>query len=90
MRNREVLIEFYKFPSHSPTVKTTRGGSQIFKRNEIGVNRYGSASVAVVKAFDRLVKRGLAIRKYNHGIILTEEGYRKAEVLLDGIGKRFI
>jgi hypothetical protein len=90
VRNREVLIEFYKFSFHSPSVNTTSGSPQIFYRTEIGINRYRSASVSVAKAFNRLDRRGLAIRKYNHGIILTEEGSRKAKVLLAGIGKRVI
>jgi len=74
VKNREVLIEVYKFPFHSPSANTSSGTPQIFKRQEIGICRYRSASVSVVKAFNRLVNRGLAIRKQNHGIILTEEG----------------
>jgi hypothetical protein len=81
VKNREVLIEVYRFPFHSPSADTSSGTPQIFKRQEIGISRYRSASVSVAKAFNRLVKRGLAIRKYNHGIILTEEGTKKAEVL---------
>jgi hypothetical protein len=81
VRNREVLIKFYGFPFHSPSINTTSGSPQIFRRTEIGISRYQSASVAVVKAFNRLAKRGFAIRKYNHGIILTEEGNEKAKVL---------
>jgi len=80
--NKEVLIRFYKFPFHLPSANTTSGSPQIFRRIEIGINRYRSASVSVVKAFNRLVKRGLAIRKHNHGIILTEEGKDNAKVLL--------
>ena len=74
VKNRDVLIEVYKFPFHSPSADTSSGTPQIFKRQEIGICRYRSASVSVVKAFNRLVNRGLAIRKQNHGIILTEEG----------------
>jgi hypothetical protein len=81
VKNREVLIKIYKFPFHSPSVNTTSGTPQIFRRAEIGISRYRSASVSVVKAFNRLIKRGLAIRKYNHGIILTEEGKEKAKNL---------
>jgi hypothetical protein len=81
VKNRDVLIEVYKFPFHSPSADTTSGTPQIFKRQEIGISRYRSASVSVVKAFNRLVGRGLAIRKYNHGIILTDEGAKKAEIL---------
>ncbi|MFX0066851.1 MAG: hypothetical protein ACFFC7_32360 [Candidatus Hermodarchaeota archaeon] len=69
VKNYEVLIKVYKFPSHSP-------GPQIFNRQEIGINRYKSASVSVAKAFNRLAERGLAHRKYNHGIILTEKAPR--------------
>jgi Mn-dependent DtxR family transcriptional regulator len=42
---------------------------------------YRSASVSVVKAFNRLVNRDLAIRKQNHGIILTEEGVKVTRAL---------
>ena len=48
-----------------------RNGALIYDRKIIGINRYKSASVAVVKAFDRLVERNLA--QSNHGILLTEE-----------------
>ena len=79
--NREVLIEVYKFPFHSPSADTPSGSLQIFERAEIGINRYRAASVSVVKAFNRLVKRGLATRGCNHGIVLTDEGTKKVEVL---------
>ena len=81
VKNGGVLIEVYGFPFHSPSVYTTSGTPQIFKRQEIGISRYRSASVSVVKAFNRLVKRGLAIRKYNHGIILTEKGVKVTRAL---------
>ena len=81
VRNKEVLIKVYKFPFHSPSANTTSGSPQIFRRSEIGINQYRSASVSVVKSFNRLAKRGLAIRKYNRGIILTEEGSKKAKIL---------
>jgi hypothetical protein len=76
VKNKDVLIEFYKFPPHAPGPSHVSGTPQIFYRCEIGMNRYNAASVAVVKAFNRLVQRGLAVRKYNHGIILTEEGVK--------------
>lgn len=79
--NREVLIEVYNFPFHSPSADTTSGTPQIFIRKEIGINRYKSASVAVVKAFNRLVKRGLAQRKHNFGILLTEAGVKAARAI---------
>ncbi len=79
--NREVLIEVYNFPFHSPSADTTSGTPQIFFRKEIGINRYCSASVAVVKAFNRLVKRGLAQRDSNYGILLTEAGVKTAVAL---------
>ena len=82
VKNGSVLIEVYKFPFHSPSVYTTSGTPQIFKRQEIGICRYRSASVSVVKAFNRLVKRGLAVRKYNHGIVLTVEGSKVVKVLM--------
>ena len=82
VRNRDVLIMYYGFPIHSFSADTTSGTPQIFKPQEIGTSRYRSASVSVVKAFNRLVKRGLAIRKYNHGIILTEGGTKVAKTLI--------
>ena len=82
VKNRDVLIEVYKFPFHSPSANTSSGTPQIFKRQEIGISRYRSASVSVVKAFNRLVNRGLAIRKYNHGIILTDKGTKVAKTLV--------
>ena len=81
VENKDVLIEFYKFPAHAPGPSHVSGTPQIFNRQEIGISRYRSASVSVVKAFNRLVNRGLAIRKQNHGIILSAEGMKKAKVL---------
>ncbi len=74
-----MLIGFYKFPAHVPAEGTTNGSPHIFNRKEIGINRYMAASVSVVKAFNRLVERRLAKRKYNHGIILTEAGAKVGE-----------
>jgi hypothetical protein len=81
VRNYEVLERFYGFPAHAPKPSHESGSPQIFNRQEIGISRYRSASVSVVKAFNRLVNRGLAIRKQNHGIILSAEGMKKAKVL---------
>ena len=82
VKNRDVLIKVYKFPKHAPRPNHVSGTPQIFNRHEIGIKRYQAASVSVVKAFNRLVKRGLAIRKHNHGIVLTEEGFRVAKMLV--------
>jgi len=76
-----VLIEFYNFPAHPPGPYYTSGKPQIFSRVEIGIKKYKAASVSVVKSFDRLVERDLAQRKYNHGILLTEEGMKMAKAL---------
>jgi hypothetical protein len=80
--NREVLIEVYNFPAHASEPGDITGNPQIFNRQEIGINRYKSASVSVARAFNRLASRGLAIRKHNHGIILTEEGVKVTESLI--------
>ena len=79
--NSEVLIEFYNFPAHPPGPYYTSGQPQKFSRVEIGINKYKAASVSVVKSFYRLVKRDLAQRKQNHGILLTEEGMKIAKAL---------
>ncbi len=79
--NSEVLIEVYNFPAHPPGPYHTSGKPQIFNRVEIGINKYKAASVSIVKSFDRLAERGLAQRKQNHGIILTEEGMKIAKAL---------
>ena len=81
VKNSEVLIEFYNFPAHPPRPYHTSGQPQIFSRVEIGIKKYKAASVSVVKSFYRLVERGLAQRKYSHGIILTEEGMKIAKKL---------
>lgn len=81
VRNSEVLIEFYLFPAHPPGPTHTSGQAQKFSRVEIGINKYKAASVSVVKSFYRLVERGLAQRKQNHGIILTKKGMEVAKAL---------
>ena len=70
---KNVLVEVYGFP----TVTDIRS-KMVFSRKDIGEKRYQSASVAVVKSFDRLAARGLAYRKYNEGITLTKEGVKVA------------
>jgi hypothetical protein len=75
--NKEVLIEYYKFRPCCDTERK-RNGTKIFDRRAIGINRYRSASVAVVKAFDRLLNRGFARRTQNYGILLTEAGIKVA------------
>jgi hypothetical protein len=82
VENKDVLIEYYMFPTHAPGPSHESGTPQIFNRNAIGINRYRSASVSVVKAFNRLVKRGLAVREYNHGIVLTAKGNKMVRVLM--------
>jgi hypothetical protein len=80
--NREILIKAYNFHAHEPGPCHTSGSPQIFDRKEIGLSRYKSASVSVVKAFNRLAVRGLARRKHNYGIILTEKGGEVGKELL--------
>ena len=75
LHNRDVLIGIYGFrPVYGTNL--TRNGSPIFDRRCIGFKRYMAASVATVKAFNRLAYRKLAIRKHNFGIILTPKGAR--------------
>ena len=81
VRNCEVLERFYGFPAHEPKPSHVSGSPQIFNRQEIGINRYRSACVSTVKSFDRLSARALAEREKNHGIILTEEGFKIAKII---------
>ena len=77
LHNRDVLIRIYGFrPVYGP--EYTRNGSLIFDRRSIGLRRYMAASVATVKAFNRIFARKLAIRKHNFGIILTPKGAKIA------------
>jgi hypothetical protein len=65
---RDVLIEYYGFvPNRDPSC--LNAGAIVFNKSDIGFGRYNSASVAVCKAFNRLVKRGVA-RKIYSGIQL--------------------
>ena len=66
--NREVMAEIYGFKPLKD-IETSRSGSLIFDRKEIGINRYKSVSVSVVKSFNRLYSRGLAVRKYIGGVV---------------------
>ena len=79
IHNRDVLIEYYGFQPVSGT-EHKRNGTQIFNRRAIGFKRYMAASVAVVKAFDRLVERRAAVREYTFGIILTRRGAEVARL----------
>jgi hypothetical protein len=78
--NREVLIEYYGFEPCCD-IGEKRNGAKIFDRRAIGIRQCRSSSVAVVKAFDRLVKRGFARRKYNYGILLTKTGIKSARAI---------
>jgi hypothetical protein len=65
---RDVLIEYYGFvPNRDPSC--LNAGALVFNKSDIGLGRYNSASVAVCKAFNRLVERGVA-RKIYSGIQL--------------------
>jgi hypothetical protein len=88
IRNSEVLIGHYRFPHHPPSVYYTSGTPNRFRPAEIGLNRYRSASVSVVKSFQRLIKRGLATREYFSGITLTELGNETARALTRGSQRR--
>jgi hypothetical protein len=76
MTNRRMLIAYYGF---EPARKYQKSLNIYFDVGQIGKARYNSASVAVVKAFNRLAARGLAERVYNHGIFLTGVGKRLAK-----------
>ena len=71
---RDILAEVYGFPATVNNIKSKEVGALVFSRKAIGEKRYQSASVSVAKAFNRLAARGLAHRKYNYGIVLTEKG----------------
>ncbi len=56
---RDVLISYYGFrPYRNP--EGVRQGCFVFSKSEIGFNRYNAKTVAVCKAFNRLINRGLA------------------------------
>jgi hypothetical protein len=77
LHNRDVLIRIYGFqPVYGS--EYTRNGSLIFDRQSIGLRRYMAASVATVKAFNRIFTRKLAIRKHNFGVIFTSKGAKIA------------
>jgi len=65
---RDVLISYYRFrPYRNP--EGVRQGCIVFRKPEIGFNRYNAKTVAVCKSFNRLINRGLA-RKIHGGIRL--------------------
>ncbi len=56
---RDVLIEYYGFkPIRDPSC--LKAGGIVFSKKDIGPDQYNAASVAVCKAFNRLIKRGKA------------------------------
>jgi hypothetical protein len=81
MTNRRLLITYYGF---EPADRYSRSYKINFDVGQIGKARYNAASVAVVKAFNRLAARGLARRVYNHGIYLTNAGMGMAKSIQDG------
>jgi len=81
MTNQILLETYYGF---EPAERYNRSYKIYFDVGQIGKARYNAASVAVVKAFNRLVARGLARRVYNHGIFLTNAGRGMAKFILDG------
>ena len=78
--NRRLLITYYGF---EPAERYRRSYKIYFDVGQIGRARYNAASVAVVKAFNRLAAKGLARRVYNHGIYLTGAGMSVAKSILD-------
>jgi hypothetical protein len=50
-------------PNRDPSC--LNAGAIVFNKSHIGFGRYNSASVAVCKAFNRLVKRGVAMKIYS-------------------------
>jgi len=81
MTNQRLLIIYYGF---EPAERYQGPYTINFDVRQIGKARYNAASVAVVKAFNRLAARGLARRVYNHGIYLTNAGMGMAKFILDG------
>jgi hypothetical protein len=84
--NREILTEVYGLDP-CVSILGLRPGRQVFNRQKIGIQRYMAASVAVVKMFNRLAQRWLAIRKHNFGIMLTDEGAKIALALFEKLKK---
>ncbi|MBA3018743.1 MAG: hypothetical protein KJ550_12525 [Proteobacteria bacterium] len=80
---RDVLIEFYRFPvTTNDNIRDKNTGALIFNRKAIGKKRYQSASVSAARAFNRLVKRGLASRTLS-GIVLTAKGTEISKIEKD-------
>jgi hypothetical protein len=67
INSRDVLIHIYCFrPICEPGY--TRNGNKIFDRRSVGLKRYMVASVATVKAFNRIADRKLAIENTTLGL----------------------
>ena len=61
---RDVLIEYYGFkPVRDPSC--LNAGAIVFRKADIGIGRYNAATVAVCKAFNRLVQRRMATKIYS-------------------------
>ena len=67
----DVKVGYYGFPLRP------KGSKILFNRNEIGRSRYNTASVNIARAFEHLVRKGLAERSY-YGINLTGIGRKAA------------
>lgn len=74
---RDVLIKVYQFPTKG-NIQGAKPGALIFERKAIGLKKYQSASVTIVKSFNRLIRRALASKQY-YGINLTPTGTKLAE-----------
>ena len=69
---RDVLIHFYGFvPSRNPAA--VKVGGMVFDKSAIGFRCYRSATTSTCKAFNRLCKRGLAVRIFS-GIRVVDSG----------------
>ena len=77
---RDVLTKVYQFPTKG-NIQEAKPGAPIFERKEIGLKRYQAASVAIVKSFNRLIRRALASKQY-YGINLTPNGTKLAETII--------
>jgi hypothetical protein len=74
-RNHEVLLEIYQIPRYYLHCR-----SYHFRPTP----KTRAAGVSTCKSFDRLVRRGLAMRRYNHGILLTARGAATARAIMAG------
>ena len=93
------LYEVYGFPlkekwwQRQESVNRTPG-NQNFRVKEIGQQRYNAAKVAVYKATQRLIDRGLVNAYANiagrySGVRLTEEGKAAAETITANLAETF-